>query len=865
MGTKSTTKKLCANYYLFIKFFTPKFFPKKNLRKFDKNNCFFYKNLNSIKFREDRNFYLKSNKNLDSSNENKILFTRRNFVLNFLFLWLLNSTILCYTKINLEENKDKLHFFFDFIKSTEYKKKYNLDSVQKEFKKKISPFVSKKEKIIEELDKFLRVSISTFLVGAMIKSGISLSERSSNKIILPEFYSPNQINAYYRLRPEKILTRLSQIFFEIFKLSSGLLYDYIKYSKKENKKDYSQKEKKAQDFFVLNYDSFLNVFFIFFSKKKTTLTNFLLETRLLNIIQLSIFRSNQKEKNLWRTRWDSRAKQVRETIGKLSPAFIKLAQALASRPDLVDERIAKELQRLQDDMPFFPNKEAFKFIKQELGANPEKIFSEISAEPVAAASLGQVYKATLDGIQVAIKVQRPGLLDQIALDIFVIRFLANFTQNLFKFKTDLVSIVDEYAERLFEELDYRKESSNMIKFRSLYGYMDMIYIPRVFLEYSSKHVLVIEWVEGERLVKNSSKTMQEDVSLIEIGVRCSLVQLLETGFLHCDPHGGNLIKTKDGRLAYLDFGLVSEIPETVRYSLISAILNLINREYVSLAKDFNGMALIRGDDLDQELSKISEAFFETFDKSLSNFDKFTFQDISEKIFRLTVDFPFVLPPYFLNNLRAIATLEGLALTADPKFKIADVIYPYIINKLLTNSAPQFQASLEDFLIDKDTNSPNWDRLEALLQDPEWTETFSDQSVNLSDTLLNFIMSRPGKFLRNLILKSFLEESVRKIFFFTNFIRKKNFSQISGSKNSKKPLDQLFSFQINQKDDKFLFPNFGGSKIYNINTLVLLTQTCIFSTLILTSELFLKFLTFFFDLFTQKFQKLSSLPKNFSKK
>jgi len=277
------------------------------------------------------------------------------------------------------------------------------------------------------------------------------------------------------------------------------------------------------------------------------------------------------------------------------------------------------------------------------------------------------------------------------------------------------------------------------------------------------------------------------------------------------------------------------------------------------------VALIRGDDLDQELSKISEAFFETFDKSLSNFDKFTFQDISEKIFRLTVDFPFVLPPYFLNNLRAIATLEGLALTADPKFKIADVIYPYIINKLLTNSAPQFQASLEDFLIDKDTNSPNWDRLEALLQDPEWTETFSDQSVNLSDTLLNFIMSRPGKFLRNLILKSFLEEAVRKVFFFTNFIRKRKFFQKSGSKNPEKAFGQLFSFHIDQTDDKFLFPNFGGSKIYNINTLVLLTQTCIFSTLIFTSELFLKFLTFFFDLFTQKFQKLSNLPKNLSRK
>jgi predicted unusual protein kinase regulating ubiquinone biosynthesis (AarF/ABC1/UbiB family) len=191
-----------------------------------------------------------------------------------------------------------------------------------------------------------------------------------------------------------------------------------------------------------------------------------------------------------------------------------------------------------------------------------------------------------------------------------------------------------------------------------------------------------------------------------------------------------LIKTKDGRLAYLDFGLISEIPETVRYSFISAILNLLNREYESLAKNLNGMALIRNDDLDKEIEKLTLAFFETFDKSLSDFDGLTFQEITEKIIRLTFKFPFFLPPYFLNNLRAIATLEGLALMADPDFKIADVIYPYIINKLLTNPAPQFQAALEDFLIDRNNMKPNWNRLEALLQDPEWTKTFSEKSENI---------------------------------------------------------------------------------------------------------------------------------------
>mmetsp|Transcript_46970 Transcript_46970/g.117698 ORF Transcript_46970/g.117698 Transcript_46970/m.117698 type:complete len:517 (+) Transcript_46970:3007-4557(+) len=516
-------------------------------------------------------------------------------------------------------------------------------------------------------------------------------------------------------------------------------------------------------------------------------------------------------------------------------------------------------------MPFFSKEEAFDFIKKELGANPEKIFSDISSEPVAAASLGQVYKANLDGIQVAIKVQRPGLLELIALDIFVIRFLADMTQKIFKVRTDLVAIIDEYAERLFEELDYRKESSNMIKFRSLYGYMEMLYIPRVFLEYSSKHVLVMEWIEGDRLVKNSAKAMQEDVSLIEIGVRCSLVQLLETGFLHCDPHGGNLIKTKDGKLAYLDFGLVSEIPETVRYSLISAILNLINREYESLAKDFNGMALLRSDDLDKEISQISHAFFETFDKSLSNFDKFTFQDISEKIFRLTVNFPFILPPYFLNNLRAIATLEGLALTADPNFKIADVIYPYIINKLLTNSAPQFQASLEDFLIDEETKKPNWNRLEALLQDPEWTETFSDQSVSLSDTLLNFIISPTGNFLRNLIIQTLLELSIKKIFSFYYLLKRKIFLKFQKNKKEKNFLTKKNLGNFNFQNSEIVFPNLRGSKIYNWNTFFLLTKACILSTIVIISEFFFKFILFFLEFFIEKIPLLFNFSINNWKK
>lgn len=176
-----------------------------------------------------------------------------------------------------------------------------------------------------------------------------------------------------------------------------------------------------------------------------------------------------------------RAAELREAITRLGPAFIKLGQALSSRPDLVGESAMAELARLQDALPFFPNAVARESIRQELGAYPERVFDWMSADPVAAASLGQVYKARVGGLAVAVKVQRPGLVEKIALDCYVLRAVATALIHLpgVRIRTDLVSIVDEYASRLFEELDYATEARNMRKFQKLYGHLDGIYIPQV--------------------------------------------------------------------------------------------------------------------------------------------------------------------------------------------------------------------------------------------------------------------------------------------------------------------------------------------------------------------------------------------------
>lgn len=763
--------------------------------------------------------------------ENRREFLEKVFILpSFILLFLDTKKIKM-----LRDDYEKMDQMFIRLKTTEKKEIFkNLN--YKKNKIKSNHF---KEEDLILIEFFYNLAFSFLLIGGFSFLVDSISNRLFKKIDLPDDYDPEKIFLYFSIRPDKIIIRFSQILLKCIKFSSMLIVEqFIPQTK--------NKMLNTFDCFKPKQNNILEVFKNLFnnkinSKKFKTI-------RLENILNFLKIQAKIRKKFYWQNHNNQRAKQLREIVSTLSPAFIKLAQAFASRPDVVGEKVAKELQRLQDDMPFFSNEIAFDFIKREIGAPSSKIFSEISKAPVAAASLGQVYKAILDGVTVAVKVQRPGLIELLALDIIIIRFLALFGQKILNIRTDLVAAVDEYAFRLFEELDYRKEASNMIKFRSLYGYMDRIYIPKVFLDYSSQHVLVMEWVDGERLVKNSVKVLQEDISLIEIGVRCSLVQLLEVGFLHCDPHGGNLIKTKDGKLAYIDFGLVSEIPESIRYSLIISILHLINREYELLARDFTGLALIRNDDLDKEIQNFSSALSEMFGSSLVDIETFTFQDATEKIFRLTVKFPFILPPYFLNNLRAIATLEGIALMADSKFKISDVIYPYIINRLLTNPFPQFRAALEDFLVNTNTLELNWKRLQTLLKDPEWNENFSDQSENLSDTILSFTISPTGSFMKRKILRNIInrvELLLNHLFFFKN--KKKNIKII---------LKKKISNNLNYKDNFAYFHKKSGnimnlifyeSKIYNLKNLLFFLKISFLSSILVFTEILIRI----YNLFTNK--------------
>jgi predicted unusual protein kinase regulating ubiquinone biosynthesis (AarF/ABC1/UbiB family) len=442
----------------------------------------------------------------------------------------------------------------------------------------------------------------------------------------------------------------------------------------------------------------------------------------------------------------SRAIELREMLTNLGPAFIKIGQALSTRPDILSAGFLEELSKLQDQIPPFDNEVAYRFIEEELGAPYQDIYDDLSPDPIAAASLGQVYKGKLKtGESVAVKVQRPDLADRITLDIYLIRGLAAWAQKTFKtIRTDLVGILDEFAGRLFEEMDYTLEGKNAERFIALYGYLPDIYVPKIYWEYTNTRVLTMEWIAGIKL-NQPEKILAQGIDashLIDVGIQCSLRQLLDKGFFHADPHPGNLLAMPNGKLAYLDFGMMSEINVEQRYGLLNAIVHIVNREFDALAYDYVKLGFLTADvDLSPIVPALSKVFNDALGASVSDLNiNRIFEGLSEVMY----DYPFRVPAYYALIVRSLITMEGIAMSVDPQFKVLSAAYPYVAKRLLTDTAPELRASLKDLLF-KD-ESFRWNRLENLLNNARNVENYDlNEALNQA---IDFLFSERGDFIRD---------------------------------------------------------------------------------------------------------------------
>jgi len=440
-----------------------------------------------------------------------------------------------------------------------------------------------------------------------------------------------------------------------------------------------------------------------------------------------------------------RAIQLREKLTALGPTYIKIGQALSTRPDLAPAVYLEELALLQDQLPPFPNEVAYQFIEEELGDTPDNIYAELSPHPVAAASLGQVYKGKLKtGETVAVKVQRPDLMSRISLDIYLLRVLASWAKNNLKFvRSDLVAIADEFAGRIFEEMDYAQEGRNAELFAELYGYLPEIYVPRIHWDYTGRRVLTMEWITGTKLT-NLLEVQAKGIDathLVEVGVACSLRQLLEHGFFHADPHPGNLLATPDGKLAYLDFGMMSQIKPYQRYGLIEAVVHVVNRDFEALARDYVKLEFLTPD---TDLRPIIPALNNVFGNALgASVAELNFKSITDQMSAMMYEFPFRVPAYYALIIRSLVTLEGIAISIEPNFKVLSKAYPYIAKRLLTDPSPQLRTSLRDLLFKN--GSFRWNRLENLLRNARNSPDYDIDSV--MSQALDFLFSERGEFIR----------------------------------------------------------------------------------------------------------------------
>ena len=400
------------------------------------------------------------------------------------------------------------------------------------------------------------------------------------------------------------------------------------------------------------------------------------------------------------------------------------------------EQIREELRH---EGPVHPGDETWRG-----AASAPPLYAELSPEPVAAASIGQVYKGvTVDGREVAVKVQRPGVLRQIAMDLHIARItLIWIEESGLNGATDLANIVDRVGRGIFQELDYTLEASNADEFRRSLRFMDFLVVPRHLAHMTGRRVLTQEWIDGRPM---KDLTTEEQLKMVQWGVECSSAQLFRTGLVHADPHEGNMLYTDEGKLALLDFGLICRVNNEQQEAMAGCILNVLNRDWMDLIDNLRIIGMLpdtpqkwvdsEGNDLedgyaggegkwvDGDDESFRKAFLKCMDgdvpadgaagseKKLTNFT-----ELVVDLTKLSTAWRFNLPPYMVFVIRSLTTLDFCAVRTGAN--MYELAAPTALFRAIAPKTKRGREQLQKTLI-ADARDINWKKLIEL------TETAGD--------------------------------------------------------------------------------------------------------------------------------------------
>jgi predicted unusual protein kinase regulating ubiquinone biosynthesis (AarF/ABC1/UbiB family) len=397
---------------------------------------------------------------------------------------------------------------------------------------------------------------------------------------------------------------------------------------------------------------------------------------------------------------------LRENLIGLGPTFIKLGQALGTRGDLLPLSYVKELATLQDQVPAFSTAEAYARIESELGRTLQEAYAEIDAEPIAAASLGQVYRARLhSGEEVAIKVQRPNLAEQISFDIAILYRLIQFVNRFFPSaneNADWEGMLREFHATVFAEMDYVKEAHNADRFRASFRNWRVIKVPKIYWSHTTVRVLTMEFIRGTKVVDLEALRARRisPVKVNRLLIRAYLKQLLEDGFFHADPHPGNLLVMDSGHLAFFDFGMVGRITPKLQSQMIDAFFHVVSQDVHGLGQDIINLNFLKPGVDPETVRPIVEGLFQHYLNL--KLGEVNFKELTYDLAEVMYEYPFRLPANFTYVMRALMTLEGIGIVTDPEFSFFDTAKPYAKEFMLKREGKHFRK----LLFDKITGSEN---------------------------------------------------------------------------------------------------------------------------------------------------------------
>lgn len=404
---------------------------------------------------------------------------------------------------------------------------------------------------------------------------------------------------------------------------------------------------------------------------------------------------------------------LKENLIGLGPTFIKIGQALGTRADLLPLAYIRELSTLQDRVPPFPTSEAYARIESELGRTLSEAYAEIDAEPIASASLGQVYRARLHtGEEVAVKVQRPNLRARVGFDIAVLgritRFLSRFpsvSEN-----ADWEGMLREFRVTIEEEMDYAREAANADRFRRNFREWRAVRVPKIYWTHTTTRVLTMEFIRGTKVtdIEGLRARRISPVKVNRLLVRAYLKQLLEDGFFHADPHPGNLLVMDTGHLAFFDFGMVGRITPQLQSRMIDAFFHVVGRDIEGLAQDLINLNFLKPGVNPERVRPVVEGLFRHYLNL--KLGEVNFKELTYDLAEVMYEYPFRLPSNFTYIIRALMTLEGIGLVTDPGFSFFDTAKPYAKEFMLRREGRQFRRLLLDKITGRDEGKIDWGKM-----------------------------------------------------------------------------------------------------------------------------------------------------------